>query len=973
MIPHSSPTTPHPFVSAQLEQLKNSFFNTSIPAGLLCCDAGKGFALYYVNDFFVKLLGYQSQSDFLSATNGLFVNCLVEGEDIAKMETAMQELPAEGHCSFTYRVKTKAGGELCLREYTHKYSENGTSALLCFCMDISDMVKLENNLKEQKNQLEFANAEIQTIVSNIPGGVHRCQLFDRVHVDYVSHGFEELSGYTQAEIHTLFQDNYSLMLVQEDRAAFGQQVRRLLSEPVSCILEYRMRRKNGQIIRVVDHFRSVRTEDGLMWGFGVAIDVTAQHDAVAQLQLLTDSIPGGLVVYEYSPRGLHMEYFSDGVCAMVGYTRDEYESISKNRLSSMMLEEDMQSLRPKIQALLSPSANSIDCVYRHRTKQGGYRWLNARGTVADRLGDTIRVNAVLLDITDQKKAEDKLRIRDEEYRLAIAQSGKVVYRYTVSDKSVYMLQKDVDLFGFPSSAQNVPESIIALHIFAPESEGDLADFYGAISNGQKSGSATLRRKFKHGGFGWCLAHFTTLFSSTGEPVSAVISIEDVTQLHEQAAENAVLRQNEELFQIVVSHSDRFIVKYNPKTHTAYLQPHTAAVLCLDEVVHNMPDACVKNGTIAKESAEVYLKFYEKLMAGEPTAKAVVKRRKNGTSDQWGWYSYDGSVVFDDKKQPAYAVISFVEITAQYEKELAYERMSQHINLLSKDALLYIEANLSTMKVTRAQGCGIFHSDPRLYEDPTALLAAAIDELIVPDRREDLRRFFDREALLADFAHNKPEKKMEVCICYKEQFKWVCITVEMIADPYTEDILIYVLFQDIDKVKAEELRILKRSQTDEPTGLYNKVTIERQIRELLQAKPTALCALAIIDVDDLKAINDTFGHLQGDLAIRAFADTLRHCFDKQALLGRIGGDEFLIFVPELENEQSLIDAISAVTQNLYALHVGAQKEHTLHGSIGVVIHRQGQADFESLYQKADTALYYVKRHGKNNYAINSEAL
>ncbi|MEG0598370.1 MAG: PAS domain-containing protein, partial [Oscillospiraceae bacterium] len=405
----------------------------------------------YVNDFLARLLGYSDKADFLSAVGSLFVNCFAEGEDIAGMAREVQSMEIGGHHTFTYRLKKKSGQKLWFRGYTYKYEDKGVPAVLCFCMDISDIIALEDQLREQKNRLEFANTEIQTIVSNIPGGVHRCPLFDRIYLNYISQGFVELSGYTKAEIHTLFDDKYTMLLLEEDRAAFADAVHQLAVEPANRVLEYRMRRKDGTVIRVVDHFRSVRMEDGNMWGFGVATDVTAQHEALAQLQLLTDSIPGGLVVYEYAPTGLSAVYFSDGVCAMVGYTRAEYAAIANTNMSAFAFPEDLEFLQGKI-AEVAAGGNSVDCVYRHRTKSGGYRWLNVRGTVSDRWGDVVRVNAVLLDITEAKEAEDRLRIRDEEYSLAIRQSGKVVYRYTVADKSIVMLQKGEDLFAFPISA-----------------------------------------------------------------------------------------------------------------------------------------------------------------------------------------------------------------------------------------------------------------------------------------------------------------------------------------------------------------------------------------------------------------------------------------------------------------------------------------------------------------------------------------
>ncbi|MEG1479060.1 MAG: hypothetical protein RSC20_06015, partial [Clostridiales bacterium] len=68
-------------------------------------------------------------------------------------------------------------------------------------------------------------------------------------------------------------------------------------------------------------------------------------------------------------------------------------------------------------------------------------------------------------------------------------------------------------------------------------------------------------------------------------------------------------------------------------------------------------------------------------------------------------------------------------------------------------------------------------------------------------------------LLNGFIHGKTEKEAEYRIIHNNKPKWISITVEMVADPYTENILIYVLFRDIDKTKTKEINILKQAQTD----------------------------------------------------------------------------------------------------------------------------------------------------------------
>ncbi|MEG2000047.1 MAG: GGDEF domain-containing protein, partial [Evtepia sp.] len=315
-----------------------------------------------------------------------------------------------------------------------------------------------------------------------------------------------------------------------------------------------------------------------------------------------------------------------------------------------------------------------------------------------------------------------------------------------------------------------------------------------------------------------------------------------------------------------------------------------------------------------------------------------------------------------------AVISIENVTRQHEQELAFERMTQHINQLSKASMLYFEANLTEVKITHAGGLALPYISGYLDGEPIEMMKAAIQTLIAPEDRDKMRRFFSRNCLLDEFAEGNTEKETEVCICCGDHKKWVRITVELVADPYAEDVLIYVLFRDIDRTKIKELDMLKRADTDGLTDLYNRTAIERKMKLLLETKGDSPCALVMIDVDDLKIINDSLGHMQGDRAIRAFADILRSHFGSHALVGRIGGDEFLVFLQAAVDSKTLSGILHALVGRLSELRVGEHADYPIHGSIGATISHTGGDTFDILYKQADTALYDVKRHGKNNYAL-----
>ncbi len=162
----------------------------------------------------------------------------------------------------------------------------------------------------------------------------------------------------------------------------------------------------------------------------------------------------------------------------------------------------------------------------------------------------------------------------------------------------------------------------------------------------------------------------------------------------------------------------------------------------------------------------------------------------------------------------------------------------------------------------------------------------------------------------------------------------------------------------------ELRNL--SLIDELTGLYNRrgfLTFAEQYLKLAQRKGRGLL-LVFADLDNLKQINDTFGHHEGDLALIRTAKTLRETFRKSDLIGRIGGDEFPIMA--MEADENTVETITShLNDNLAKYNAQTQNRYKLSLSIGVSYFdpEDMNSTVEDLMARADEALYEQKRSKK----------
>ncbi len=175
--------------------------------------------------------------------------------------------------------------------------------------------------------------------------------------------------------------------------------------------------------------------------------------------------------------------------------------------------------------------------------------------------------------------------------------------------------------------------------------------------------------------------------------------------------------------------------------------------------------------------------------------------------------------------------------------------------------------------------------------------------------------------------------------------------------------------NIDSQKREAAWLRQKAQQDALTNLFNKETTHRMIRSFLETEGAGgVHGLMVLDVDNFKEINDTRGHLYGDAVLAAVADKLRMQFRSTDIVGRIGGDEFLVFLKNV-NSRTQLEAQAASLMQAFAAS-GPNKELGYHMScsIGAAAYPEDGVGEDQLFQNADSALYRAKRQGKGRYAM-----
>lgn len=198
--------------------------------------------------------------------------------------------------------------------------------------------------------------------------------------------------------------------------------------------------------------------------------------------------------------------------------------------------------------------------------------------------------------------------------------------------------------------------------------------------------------------------------------------------------------------------------------------------------------------------------------------------------------------------------------------------------------------------------------------------------------------------------------------------WVRIFAKAILDDQGYLLRIVGNITDISQEKMKSLQLLERAQRDGLTRVYNKMTLENMVASRLENEAHRSHILFVIDIDDFKSINDSLGHSCGDEALTKFSQALTSCFRKSDIIGRIGGDEFVVFVEYDEDhmEEQIEKKCTMFLTAISNIRLTQNMDYRMQCSVGVSIHPRDGDTYQSLFECADRRLYKAKKKGKNTF-------
>ena len=254
------------------------------------------------------------------------------------------------------------------------------------------------------------------------------------------------------------------------------------------------------------------------------------------------------------------------------------------------------------------------------------------------------------------------------------------------------------------------------------------------------------------------------------------------------------------------------------------------------------------------------------------------------------------------------------------------------------------------------------------------------ERVIPRFREDIEKYAeiiypgDRRDSMEQILRTKRVGANDIRLRLLDasgEYQWCRILYRVVCDGTGEPVQAVGKISNISMFKREIEQLERVSKTDSLTGAYNKMTTKETVDAYIEQHKEESHMLLMVDLDEFKKVNETYGHRFGDTVLLHTIKNLRRYYTAGEIIGRVGGDEFVVFIGGVENKEHLIEKAQALQELLRQSYRKGGETVTLSASVGVSMYPEDGTCYEELAYCADSALYEVKANDKGNFAIYSQ--
>ena len=427
---------------------------------------------------------------------------------------------------------------------------------------------------------------------------------------------------------------------------------------------------------------------------------------------------------------------------------------------------------------------------------------------------------------------------------------------------------------------------------------------------------------------------------------------------------------ENKYKFIFESSDNLFFEFNIPDGSIVLPKKFEKLFKRRPVRTGLPYSALESRLVHPESTAAYLGMFEDAKKGVPSISGEL-RIKDGTG-KYVWCLIKSITIFDKINSPFKCLGEIEIISEKKELENKYNEVQKYKSAIDSENILICEVNLTK---------NFYFSG---YEELLSMSNIESANNYTNIIRLVARNYFHIENMNEFMLKNTPANLTSLFLAgitdpafeYKiidssVIEKWLYFKYKLYESPSTKDICAIISIMDITEKKRKEAELIDKAERDQMTGLYNKTTTEKLIDEWIQNNRSSFGALMMIDIDNFKNINDKLGHLYGDMILKKLAEGLMLMFRSNDIVGRIGGDEFFVFVKKLGSEELIKAKSNEICKLFHNVYHEKDIMCEISSSIGIALFPKHGSTLDALYRNADKALYNKKEKGKNGFTIYSE--
>ncbi|MFI3254649.1 MAG: diguanylate cyclase [Eubacteriales bacterium] len=568
-----------------------------------------------------------------------------------------------------------------------------------------------------------------------------------------------------------------------------------------------------------------------------------------------------------------------------------------------------------------------------------------------------KVMVYLLNIENQVEMEEELKDVNQYFSILQSMSKGLLYRYDIRNRSLYRNNDTAQRYRAPSVTENFPQREWLNKVLHPEDIDSFIQYMDVVAGGKEAAHKT-RLLSPEGVYEHYHFEFKPVVRSDGTIQEMVGFASNESTLKETELQLANINQ---YFKIIQMETSCIILRYDIKNRILHRNADIAKEQGLPSFVENYPNQEEVNRVVHPEDAQSYLDFFDKVSRGE---EGVYYCRLLTIDGSYNHHSLNFCGVKSPDGEIREMLIIVLNIHNLKEKEIELANVNRQFDALqelSEDVLFRVDMENQVLIQSKDKFAS-FGINKEIVDFPQEI----IENGFIHPEDTKIYRNFAAHALSGVGGTTEVRMKEEDKETYGyRRLTW--IPVENDEGRINEMVGKIV---DIQSVKDLE----EQAKYDGLTKAMNKFAIlESATQILVRAKPEDRHALFFMDLDNFKYVNDHLGHTFGDFLLGELGQRLKNGLRYHDLLGRVGGDEFVMFLRDVQNIDVLMGKAKMLLSAISEDFSDGNIHHNIHGSLGIAVFPDHGTTYEELYHHADLALYASKHKGKNTVTLYTEDL